>query len=742
MALIDLTGYRLTFDDEFNTRSISQTGQGTTWADIRSQWRYDANSDIGFGHSSFVDPASGYDPFNVQGGALAITAMPDRTKFGYPGSWESGLITTQGNFSQTYGYFEMRADLADAKGGWDAFWLLPNAPAANPNNLPGWQELDVVEHYGANNQGSYRWIHTTDPEPNKNGNLNLQVTTDNPTQVTGYHTYGMNWQKDTISFYFDGQLMGSRPTPSDMHGPMYLLANLATQTDADEAGVPMTMKIDYIRAYSSDPNAVAVTQEAVSAPDGQDPGLYGATAAGSAIPATEVQATATATPFTMNVGTGSDTLVLKLSQDAYNGDAQYTISVDGKQIGGILTAHSSHKDGVSDIITVNGDWAAGDHKVSLNFLNDAFGGTAATDRNLYLDGATYDGAAVSGGKLSLMSSGAQTVTVLDTTPVPTPATLTSPVSATTTSTTAVAVTQQTVSAPDGKDLGLYGALTAKDVPAVSDPNATAVTQQTVSAPDGKDLGLYGASTAKDVPAVSDPNATAVTQQTVSAPDGKDPGLYGARSQLPSANDSSYTTSSQSSFGIVTTDPQSVGGKVYALYDGMLGRAPDTLGLEYYADQIIHGVAPATLAANFLASPEGQARLGATDNTVFIQQLYHNTLHRNADSAGLQYHLDELAHGASRVDVAENFVFSTEHLSNLQPTLNLGLFVPDAQASEVARVYYTMLVARPMPEGWPTTSISSITAPRLPALRRSSSTRLRAKPLMASCLTAPTWTCST
>ncbi|WP_378975729.1 hypothetical protein [Methylobacterium komagatae] len=140
MSLIDLTGYRLTFDDEFNTRSISQTGQGTTWADIRSQWRFDENSDIGFGRSSFVDAASGYDPFNVQGGALTITAVPDKTKYGYPGSWESGLITTQGNFSQTYGYFEMRADLTDTKGGWDAFWMLPNNPAPNPNKLPGWQE--------------------------------------------------------------------------------------------------------------------------------------------------------------------------------------------------------------------------------------------------------------------------------------------------------------------------------------------------------------------------------------------------------------------------------------------------------------------------------------------------------------------------------------------------------------------------------------------------------------------------
>jgi beta-glucanase (GH16 family) len=300
--MLDLTGYKLTFSDEFNSRSISQNGVGTTWADIRSQWRFDSSSDIGFGHSSFVDPASGYDPFKVQGGALSITAVPDRTASGYPGSWESGLITTQGNFSQTYGYFEMRADLADARGGWDAFWLLPDKAAANPTNLPGWQELDIVEHYGAYNQGTYRWIHTTDPDPNKNPNADLQVFSDNPTQVSGYHTYGMDWQKDKISFYFDGQLMGSRATPSDMHGPMYLLANLATQSDADEAGVPMTMKIDYIRAYSKDPGAVAVIHDSVSAPDDQDPGLYGATAAPvvsaatQTVPATAVSSTPVASP--------------------------------------------------------------------------------------------------------------------------------------------------------------------------------------------------------------------------------------------------------------------------------------------------------------------------------------------------------------------------------------------------------------------------------------------------------------
>ncbi|KQT51006.1 hypothetical protein ASG43_07115 [Aureimonas sp. Leaf454] len=92
--------------------------------------------------------------------------------------------------------------------------------------------------------------------------------------MKGYHTFGLEWNAKTLNFYVDGILKGTRATPNDMHSEMYLLANLATQSTAK---APMSMSIDYIRAYSKDPNAVAVALDTVSAPDGKDPGLYGAT---------------------------------------------------------------------------------------------------------------------------------------------------------------------------------------------------------------------------------------------------------------------------------------------------------------------------------------------------------------------------------------------------------------------------------------------------------------------------------
>ncbi len=110
-------------------------------------------------------------------------------------------------------------------------------------------------------------------------------------------------------------------------------------------------------------------------------------------------------PASLTVGSGADKLVLKVSQDAYLGSAQFVVSVDGRQVGGTLTASALHNSGQSDTVTVLGNWAAGNHTAAVTFLNDAWDGTAATDRNLYVDSATYNGADVAGATQTLLSEG-------------------------------------------------------------------------------------------------------------------------------------------------------------------------------------------------------------------------------------------------------------------------------------------------------------------------------------------------
>ena len=87
----------------------------------------------------------------------------------------------------------------------------------------------------------------------------------------------------------------------------------------------------------------------------------------------------------------TDTLVLTMAEDAYLGDAQFLVTVDGIQIGGTQTVTAKRALGQSQVFRIKGDFGTGPHVVAVTFLNDAFGGTAATDRNLYFDAVKLDG---------------------------------------------------------------------------------------------------------------------------------------------------------------------------------------------------------------------------------------------------------------------------------------------------------------------------------------------------------------
>lgn len=112
-------------------------------------------------------------------------------------------------------------------------------------------------------------------------------------------------------------------------------------------------------------------------------------------------------------GTGLDTLILKISESAYLGDAQFRILVNGQQVGGILTSGALHRYGLSDTITIHGNWGETPQTVTIQYLNDAANPPDTThiqDRNLYLDSATYNGRAVTGAPRNMYSNGSYSFT--------------------------------------------------------------------------------------------------------------------------------------------------------------------------------------------------------------------------------------------------------------------------------------------------------------------------------------------
>ena len=269
------TAATLTFDDEFNSLSL-WNGTTGTW-DTGAQYvpvngngySLPSNGEQEWYINSNYAPTASVQPWAVNNGVMTLTAAPASASIqplinGY--QYTSGQINTSQSFSQTYGYFEMRAQLPAGQGLWPAFWLLPENSSWPP-------EIDAMEMLGNNPSVYYTSIHS--------GTASNEVNAGQADGVgdtsTGYHTYGVDWEPDFITYYFDGQQVYKVATPADMNVPMYMIANLAVgggwpgNADATTP-FPANMNIDWIRAYSSLPSWVA---------DGSDPTDVNHTPAGA-----------------------------------------------------------------------------------------------------------------------------------------------------------------------------------------------------------------------------------------------------------------------------------------------------------------------------------------------------------------------------------------------------------------------------------------------------------------------------
>lgn len=99
-----------------------------------------------------------------------------------------------------------------------------------------------------------------------------------------------------------------------------------------------------------------------------------------------------------------------------------------------------------------------------------------------------------------------------------------------------------------------------------------------------------------------------------------------------------------------------------LYRDLLGRAPDTEGLAYWNAQLSAGMAPETVAANFLNSVEYRTNL--------IDAVYQGALGREVDPMGLSYWLDAMNHGVV-IETVEAGVFGSQEFYSVHGGTNAG-----------------------------------------------------------------------
>ncbi|MEE1610109.1 family 16 glycosylhydrolase [Microvirga sp. CF3016] len=256
MAL-DLDGYSLTFSDEFNGSYLDTTtwntkywwGGRTLASNGELQYFADRSTPV-IQQNPHLDPFRiAADPREAGDGILTITARPSPDTGltdGLP--YVSGLINTHGTFSQTYGYFEISAQVPAGQGLWPAFWLLPQS-----GNWP--PEIDVLELLGHDPSTYYVGSHWTDTYGSHA--FRTQGISTGIDLSQGFHTYGTMWTADAITYYLDGNEVYSMQTPAGMNEPMYLLAGLAVGgnwpgSPDGTTRFPAEFRIDSIRAWALD----------------------------------------------------------------------------------------------------------------------------------------------------------------------------------------------------------------------------------------------------------------------------------------------------------------------------------------------------------------------------------------------------------------------------------------------------------------------------------------------------------
>ncbi len=123
----------------------------------------------------------------VHSGEVSLTAEPERT---HGKEYVSGMLSSYGKFSFRYGYAQIVAKLPLGRGLWSAFWTEPENGAWPP-------EIDVMENV-AQSDGVSLYVHY-----NAANNLDSSTVL-LPNASSAFHTYGVDWEPGSITWYVDG----------------------------------------------------------------------------------------------------------------------------------------------------------------------------------------------------------------------------------------------------------------------------------------------------------------------------------------------------------------------------------------------------------------------------------------------------------------------------------------------------------------------------------------------------------
>jgi beta-glucanase (GH16 family) len=192
-------------------------------------------------------------------GDLAIVARRQAPTgaSGQTRSYSSARLETKGLFSATHGLIEARMQIPAGSGLWPAFWMLGDD--IDSAGWPGCGEVDIMEAIGKNPFTAYGTLHG--PDGSANGYAIQHPASSATALASGFHTYGISWNANSITWLLDGTPYATVTSASLAPGQawvfnqsFHLLLNLAVGgswagSPTAATHFPATLLVDWVRVY-------------------------------------------------------------------------------------------------------------------------------------------------------------------------------------------------------------------------------------------------------------------------------------------------------------------------------------------------------------------------------------------------------------------------------------------------------------------------------------------------------------
>jgi len=233
-------GWKLAWHDEFDGTAIDT-----------KNWTYDLGGG-GWGNGEAEFYTNRPENARIENNMLVIEARREKYQGAY---YTSARLKTQGLQTFQYGRIEARLKVPPGNGMWPAFWML--GENITKVSWPDCGEIDIMEYIGKEPDLIMGTMHG----PGYSGALGFGKWNRQKYDIADdFHTYAIEWDKDQISWFYDGEkystytrdVVGTRPWAFDQ--PFFIILNLAVGGGLPgpvglKTVFPAQYLVDYVRVY-------------------------------------------------------------------------------------------------------------------------------------------------------------------------------------------------------------------------------------------------------------------------------------------------------------------------------------------------------------------------------------------------------------------------------------------------------------------------------------------------------------